>query len=392
MKSLALVGTSGYGEVYLGVARRLEADGLARITAATIVDRAREQKNWDLLSAAGVDCFESTISMWEAMEGRIDLCLLPTAPHTHVPLAIEALRHGAHVLVEKPLCPTLEGVAQIRAAIAETGRQLFVGYQDLYVAENHRLKRQLLRGDFGQIKRITFCGLWPRPESYYTRNQWSGRRYLRGNPIFDSPASNAFAHFLNLALFWAGASEDESALPVSVDAELLRAKPIETFDTCALRIATSTDIPILFLTTHSCPISRVPALVLETDAGPIRWFHEDKITLPPGGDSPNSVIRHLPGTFGTRNILFRQILNRLAGLPAKICNLRIAEAPIHVTECLFHHPVIDLPEADVTILDEKTDPLHCIDGIEEIFAACLAQHALPSELKTRSQKFSLEST
>jgi hypothetical protein len=133
-------------------------------------------------------------------------------------------------------------------------------------------------------------------------------------------------------------------------------------------------------------------LVLETDAGPIRWFHEDKITLPCGGDPLNSVIRHLPGTFESRYILFRQILNRLAGLPAEICNLSIAEASIHVTEGLFRHPVTDLPETSVTILDAQTDPLHCIDGIEEIFAACLTQHALPSELKTRSQKFSLEST
>lgn len=380
MIRIALVGTSGYGETYLKVARQLALRGKVSIAAATIVNRAGEKENWDALSAAGTRCFESTASMWEAMAGQIDLCMLPTAPHTHVPLAVEALFYGSNVLVEKPLCPTLEGVRRIRAALAGAGTQLFVGYQDLYVKENHLLKQRLLRGDFGPLKRITFRGLWPRRDSYYARNEWGGRRYLRGEAVHDSPISNAFAHFLNLALFWAGPSPMESAQAVNIDAELLRAKPIETFDTCALRITTSTGVQILFLATHSCPHARVPELILETEAGPIHWFHEHQILLPGTGGASREVLP-LPGTFETRLAMLEAILDALTSQPAFTCRLAMAESPIRVTSELQSLPVEEVPIEQIELLGSpEDDPLRSIAGIEDTFDACLKQNRLPAEL------------
>ena len=47
---------------------------------------------------------------------------------------------------------------------------------------------------------------WPRYFNYYARNNWAGKLAMNGTWVFDSPVNNACAHYLNLALFWAGAA------------------------------------------------------------------------------------------------------------------------------------------------------------------------------------------
>jgi predicted dehydrogenase len=58
----------------------------------------------------------------------IDAVLLVTPPATHVPLAIRALGAGKAVFCEKPLSTTAEQRDALRAALAETGGRLMVGY------------------------------------------------------------------------------------------------------------------------------------------------------------------------------------------------------------------------------------------------------------------------
>jgi predicted dehydrogenase len=49
-----------------------------------------------------------------------------TPAHTHVPLARAALAAGRHVLIEKPLSTSLDGVAELITERDRTGRQAAV--------------------------------------------------------------------------------------------------------------------------------------------------------------------------------------------------------------------------------------------------------------------------
>jgi hypothetical protein len=74
---------------------------------------------------------------------------------------------------------------------------------------------------------------WPRSRSYYRRGGgWGGRIEMNGVPVYDSIAANACAHYLHNMLFVLGDAPDESAVPLRVEAECLRANDIENFDTC----------------------------------------------------------------------------------------------------------------------------------------------------------------
>jgi predicted dehydrogenase len=58
---------------------------------------------------------------------------------------------------------------------------------------------------------------------------------LDSAPVFDGPATNAFAHLVHNIMYFAGAGRDGFAAPVEVEGELYRARPIESYDTASLR-------------------------------------------------------------------------------------------------------------------------------------------------------------
>ncbi len=59
---------------------------------------------------------------------RPDLVVIATYADSHADLAIEALTHGAHVFVEKPLATTVADAERVAATVRQTGRKLVVGY------------------------------------------------------------------------------------------------------------------------------------------------------------------------------------------------------------------------------------------------------------------------
>lgn len=61
-------------------------------------------------------------------DSRVDIVLIATRNEHHAGQALAALRAGKHVFVEKPMALTLRDCAMLRRAVAETGRQLSVGF------------------------------------------------------------------------------------------------------------------------------------------------------------------------------------------------------------------------------------------------------------------------
>src|SRR5690349_15605448 len=57
-------------------------------------------------------------------EEKIDAVSICTWNHSHAEIAIAALRAGKHVLVEKPLCTTVEEAQQIEETVKQTGKVL----------------------------------------------------------------------------------------------------------------------------------------------------------------------------------------------------------------------------------------------------------------------------
>ena len=195
---------------------------------------------------------------------------LPLPIPLHRPYTEQALAAGKAVLCEKPAAGCVQDLDVMQDAQRLAGLPVAVGFQDIYEPTTLALKRALLDGRIGTVESVTLTACWPRDSRYYARSAWAGRRRQDGAWVMDSPASNALAHYLNLALFLLGDSLTDSATPVRVEAELYRANPIETYDTSGLRLVTPSGVPLLALLTHACRETRPPRITVQGTHGVIR--------------------------------------------------------------------------------------------------------------------------
>ncbi len=84
----------------------------------------------------------------------VDAVLIAT-PGAHADLTIEALRHGKHVLAEKPLGLSLAAIDAVERAAAESGLVVQVGYMKMYDPLIERTRAELAQLTDRRLVRIT---------------------------------------------------------------------------------------------------------------------------------------------------------------------------------------------------------------------------------------------
>lgn len=319
----ALIGVSGYGRIYLELARNAQAKGEINLVAAVIINPAEEAAIEAQLVASGCRIYRDYADMLHAEAGKLDLCLIPTGIPWHARMTIAALQAGAHVLVEKPLAGSLTEVAAIRAAERSSGKFVAVGFQDIFSPVNRWLKQELCAGAIGQLQSVRFLGLWPRPASYFTRNPWAGRLHADGTQVLDSPLNNAFAHFVNLCLYFAGELPDNSASTKIESAELLRANAIESFDTSVVRASSFNGVSFWFGATHTCREVIEPEIFIEGSNGKVEWKHESTCVL--SDLKGRREERLLPSITANRQSMFSAALAKVRHSETFVCTTALAE-------------------------------------------------------------------
>lgn len=319
---VALIGVSGYGGIYLQLVREAILAKSITLAAAVIINQDQVSEIVAELKAGGTRIYASADEFFACGTAQMDLCLIPVGIQWHARLAVAALRAGMNVLVEKPLAGSLADVLAIQRAEKASGRWVAVGFQDLYTLESRWLKNQLLSGAVGRVEDVRMIGLWPRPRSYFARNHWAGRIAADGAAVLDSPLNNAFAHFVNLAFYFAGPDQDASS-EVSIDcAELYRAHRIEMFDTAVVRGTSTSGVRFWFGVSHATADTRQPEICIRGTDGHAEWLHEQRcVVLNAAG---HRKIFPLPSTEESRQLMFASVLARLTDPGAFICTTSIA--------------------------------------------------------------------
>jgi predicted dehydrogenase len=82
---------------------------------------------------------------------EIDAISICTWNNSHAEIAIAALENGKHVLVEKPLCMTVDEALAVEAAAKKSGKILQVGFVRRHGDNAGLLKRFIDDGDLGEI-------------------------------------------------------------------------------------------------------------------------------------------------------------------------------------------------------------------------------------------------
>ena len=71
-------------------------------------------------------------------------------------IAIDCMKAGCHVWIEKPPAATTKEIEQMMVASKETGRRVMVGYKKMFVQANRKAKELAASEDFGGISMVTF--------------------------------------------------------------------------------------------------------------------------------------------------------------------------------------------------------------------------------------------
>jgi len=302
----------------------------------------------------------------------IEAVWLPLPIDLHRGFTERALAAGKAVMVEKPVAGSLQDVDAMIAARDEAGLPVAVGFHDIYARTTAALKRQLLDGEFGEVRRATVYACWPRGDVYFNRSTWAGKRQRNGVWVMDSPANNALAHYIALSLFLLGPEPDRSADAVEVAAELYRAGPIETFDTCSLKITLANGVELIVLFTHACTETLHPNIVIEgADGKTVGWtFDAVGDRLPRGCQQ---VVSH-PRTRKDMVQRFAQLVRGIDNDQLAVASLEVGRAHTLVVNAASEAtPVIDVPERAIEIVTGRGGTVSRVPGIEAAFSRCAAE-------------------
>jgi predicted dehydrogenase len=283
--AVVLAGVHGHGRSHLANLARLAASGGGRhgITLAGVADPlplTPEQR-------ARVGDAATSPDLGTLLERvRPAVTIVCTPIQTHVDLALEAVAHGSHVLLEKPPAPSLAELARLAGGLsggpAGDGPACQVGFQSLGSEAVGHVRALVADGAVGEVTGIGATCVWTRDESYYARARWAGRRRLDGVEVVDGVLTNPFAHAVATALRLDGS--DGPGAVASIELELFRANDIEADDTSCVRIRTSRGTTIVVAATLCGERSGDPVITVHGSAGRIVYaYKRDEVRLCRGG-------------------------------------------------------------------------------------------------------------
>lgn len=275
--AFAVVGVRNFAAEHIKQLSLLAEEGLGELKAVVITDMDKNKAKAQELADRGITIYQSYSELLEKGKGTIDVITLPTSIHTHYQMALDGMRAGYNLVLEKPPVPTVQQMDELIKVENETGVFCSIGFQQIHAQTIQRLKQMIVAGDFGEIKEIACRGYWSRNIAYYNRNPWAGKVVFAGQLVMDGPIHNALAHYLNNMIFLAGSEQHKSAELAWVRAELYRSRPfITSDDTSCLEAETTTGTKIYFYTTHSPRVELDPIIEIIGTKARATWDYSQR--------------------------------------------------------------------------------------------------------------------
>ncbi len=229
----AIIGCGNIHHTHAVVLRELEG-----VHLAAVCDNRPEQAQ---ASAEANGCAMFTDYRELLKDPDIDAVHICTPHYLHGQMAIDALKAGKYVLVEKPMaCSPAEARQMIEEDRRQGGGRLCVVLQNRYNEASRMLKSIVDSGQFGRLLALRGLVAWHRDEAYYA-DGWHGKKiYSCGGVMI-----NQAIHTLDL-LQWIGGGAASIKGCVSTDSLM---GMIDVEDTAHMRIVMKNGIPAVLYAT-----------------------------------------------------------------------------------------------------------------------------------------------
>ncbi len=93
-----------------------------------------------------------------ALASGVDAVIVANPTSLHLDVAVPAAQAGCHLLIEKPLSHSLDGIQRLQQAVKTSGSRVLVGYQFRFHPGLQRIAQLLQEGAIG--KPVSACAHW----------------------------------------------------------------------------------------------------------------------------------------------------------------------------------------------------------------------------------------
>lgn len=172
MKKIRL-GIIGIGNMGSSHARNVLDGKCPEIELAAVAEKNPERIEW-----AKKELTDSAVYFTDAIEmldsGLIDACLVSVPHYDHCRYAIESMKRGIHVMVEKPAGVYTKQVREMNAEAEKHPEVVFGMMFNQRTNCVYRKLRELVKsGAYGNIRRTNWLITnWYRPQAYYDSGDW----------------------------------------------------------------------------------------------------------------------------------------------------------------------------------------------------------------------------
>ncbi len=170
MEKLRL-GVIGFGNMGTGHVASVAGGRVPEMEMGAICDISPARQQAAQKQYPGIPVFSSGEELFQS--GLCDAVIIATPHYDHPALAVEAFRHGLHVITEKPAGVYTMQVREMNRAAAASGRVFGIMYNQRTNPVYQKLREMIQRGELGHIKRVTWIITdWYRPQAYHDSSTW----------------------------------------------------------------------------------------------------------------------------------------------------------------------------------------------------------------------------
>ena len=194
MKRVGIIGCGNIAQVHAWVLRDMKDAELVAVCDTDIAKAHELSQKWTTGKAM-------VFTDWrELCLTEVDVVHICTPHYLHVPMALEALKQGKAVLMEKPCAISREEFEQLKEMASRKPGKLGFCFQNRYNDTTLLMNDLVSQGVIGELTGGRAFVTWRRDEAYYEGSDWKGKPDTEGGGVL----INQSIHTLDLLLHFLG--------------------------------------------------------------------------------------------------------------------------------------------------------------------------------------------
>ena len=202
MLKTGIVGCGNIAKIHFAALKGLED---VEIVAAADIDLERGETYSEEYENKKIHLYSSFTTMLE--KEQLDVVHICTPHYLHVSMALEAVKKGVHVFMEKPQAISKAEFEALKEEKKKWQKEVGICFQNRYNPAVRKGKKLLESGYLGELKGAKAFLTWNREKAYYEQSKWRGKWSTEGGGVLINQA----IHTLDLLVYLLGKPERAEA-------------------------------------------------------------------------------------------------------------------------------------------------------------------------------------